>query len=116
MAGSEVKVTLKKSRFGTEGRQCTFKILWGGDVGIKDEESWLEAIKGSQSIKQAGAWYSLVYKDGKEEKFQAAKWLDKLKNEKFKTRVLEIMDEDIIMRFENKEGKAEEFYDIDQEE
>ena len=38
--GSEVKVTLKKSRFGTEGRQCTFKILWGGDVGIKDEESW----------------------------------------------------------------------------
>ena len=113
--GSEVKVTLKKSRFGTEGRQCTFKILWGGNVGIKDEESWLEAIKGSHNLKQSGAWYSLVYKNGKEEKFQAAKWLEKLKDEKFKARVLEIMDEDIIMRFEKKEGKAENFYDIDQE-
>lgn len=113
--GSEVKVTLKKSRFGTEGRQCTFKILWGGDVGIKDEESWLEAIKGSDSLKQSGAWYSLVYKSGKEEKFQAAKWLEKLKNKKFKDRVLEVMDQDIIMRFEKKEGKAKDFYDIDQE-
>lgn len=113
--GSEVKVTLKKSRFGTEGRQCTFKIMWGGEVGIQDEESWIEAIKGSANLKQAGAWYSLVYKDGTEEKFQAAKWKDKLKNDKFKNRVMEIMDEDIIMRFEKKEGKAQEFYDIDQE-
>ena len=112
--GSEVKVTLKKSRFGTEGRQCTFKILWGGDVGIKDEESWLEAIKGSESLQQAGAWYSLIYKNGKAEKFQAAKWKEKLQDKKFKERVLQIMDEDIIMRFDKKEGKAEEFYDIDQ--
>ena len=113
--GSEVKATLKKSRFGTEGRQCTFKILWGGDVGIQDEESWLEAIKVSESIKQSGAWYNLVYKDGTSEKFQAAKWKEKLQSEKFKDRVLQIMDEEIIMRFDKKEGKAEEFYDIDQE-
>jgi len=112
--GSEVKCTLKKSRFGTEGRQCTFKILWGGDVGIQDEESWIEAIKGSDNLKQAGAWYSLVHEDGTEEKFQAAKWKEKLQNKKFKNRVLQIMDEDIIMRFDKKEGKAEEFYDIDQ--
>ena len=39
--GSEVKCTLKKSRFGTQGRQCTFKILWGGDAYIQDEEGWL---------------------------------------------------------------------------
>ena len=36
-------------------------------------------------------------------------------NKKFKERVLEIMDEDVIMRFENREGKASEFYDIDEE-
>ena len=60
--GSEVKATLKKSRFGTERRQCTFQIMWGGDeVRILDEESWFEAIKGSEHIQQAGAWYSLVY-------------------------------------------------------
>ena len=114
--GSEVKVTLKKSRFGTEGRQCTFKILWGNDVGIQDEESWLEAIKVSENVKQAGAWYNLVYEDGTSEKFQAAKWKEKLQNEKFKKRVLQIMDEEIIMRFDKKKGKAEDFYDIDTEE
>jgi len=113
--GSEVKATLKKSRFGTEGRQCTFKILWGGDVGIQDEESWLEAIKVSENVKQSGAWYNLVYEDGTSEKFQASKWKEKLQSEKFKNRVLQIMDEEIIMRFERKEGKAGEFYDIDQE-
>jgi len=114
--GCEVKATLKKSRFGSEGRQCTFKILWGHEVGIQDEESWFEAIKVSDNLKQAGAWYSLVYKDGTSEKFQASRWKEKLQEEKFKNRVLEIMDEEIIMRFDKKEGKAEDFYDIDSEE
>jgi|TARA_R110000824_G_scaffold175566_3_gene354107 recombination protein RecA len=113
--GTEVKCTLKKSRFGTEGRQCTFKILWGGDVGIKDEESWFEAIKGSDNLKQAGAWYNLVYEDGTCEKFQGAGWKEKLANKKFRSRVLQIMDEEVIMRFNKKEGKADDFYDIDQQ-
>ncbi len=113
--GSEVKVTLKKSRFGTEGRQCTFKILWGGQVGIQDEESWFEAVKCSDSVKQTGAWYNLVYEDGTSEKFQASKWKTKLQSEKFRNRILQIMDEEVIMRFEKKEGKADDFYDIDQE-
>ena len=108
--GSEVKATLKKSRFGTQHRQCTFKILWGGEVGICDEESWLEAVKGSASIKQAGAWYTLVHSDDTEEKFQTAGWLDKLQDEKFRTRILELIDEEIIMKFDKREGEAESFY------
>tara|TARA_R110002074_G_scaffold69839_1_gene162515 strand:- start:2988 stop:3734 length:747 start_codon:yes stop_codon:yes gene_type:complete len=111
--GSEVKVTLKKSRFGTEGRQCTFKILWGGAVGIQDQESWFEAIKSSKSLHQAGAWYNLEFEDGTSEKFQAAKWMEKIQTDKFRSRVLQIMDEEIIMRFDKKQGKAEDFYDID---
>ena len=112
--GSEVKVTLKKSRFGTQGRQCTFKILWGSeDACIQDEESWFEAIKVSDSLQSSGAWYSLAYEDGTIEKFQASGWTDKLKSEKFRSRVIQLMDEEIIMRFENKEGKAEDFYDVD---
>ena len=115
--GSEVKVTLKKSRFGTQGRQCTFKILWGAeDACIQDEESWFEAIKISESLQNSGAWFSLFYEDGTSEKFQASKWKEKLKSEKFKARVLQLMDEEIIMRFENKDGKADAFYDIDNEE
>ena len=113
--GSEVKAKLKKSRFGTEGRECTFKIVWGGDVGIQDEESWFEAVKVSDSIEQTGAWYNLIYEDGTSEKFQAAKWKEKLQDEKFKNRVLQIMDEEIILRFEKKEGSAESFYNVDPE-
>jgi recombination protein RecA len=115
--GSEVKVKLEKSRFGTAGRNCAFKILWGsGDIGVQDRESWLEAIKSSDNLKQAGAWYSLVYPDGTEEKFQSAHWLDKLEDDKFRNRVFEIMDEEIIKKFDNREGDAGDFYDVDKEE
>jgi recombination protein RecA len=114
--GSEVKVTLKKSRFGTQGRQCTFKILWGGQVAIQDEESWFEAIKMSSALEQSGAWYNLVYEDGTSEKFQAAKWMDKLQSPKFRERVLQIMDEELISRFEKKQGPASDFYEVDPEE
>ena len=87
-----------------------FKILWGGEVGICDEDSWLEAVKGSNNIKQAGAWYTLVHSDGAEEKFQTAGWLSKLQDEKFRNRILELIDEEVIMKFDKREGEAESFY------
>ena len=109
--GSEVKVKLEKSRFGTQGRQCNFKILWGDEIGVQDEESWLEAIKSSDNVVQSGAWYQLVYEDGTTEKFQAAKWKEKLQSDKFKQRVLQIMDEEIVMKFDNRQGNASDFYE-----
>lgn len=112
--GSEVKVTLKKSRFGTQGRQCAFKILWGGFVGIQDEESWFEAIKSSDSIEQSGPWYSLCYKDGTKEKFQVAKWTEKLANEKFKNRVIELIDEEVVRKFDDRLGDAAGFYAVEE--
>ena len=111
--GSEVKCTLKKSRWGTQNRNCTFKILWGNEVGVQDKESWLEAIKSSDHIRQSGAWYSLVYADGTEEKFQGKNWIEKLEGEKFYNRVLEVMDEEVIEKFHNRTGNAEDFYDSD---
>ena len=113
--GSEVKATLKKSRFGTQGRQASFKILWGDDIGVQDEESWIEAIKGSVYLKQSGAWYSLQYKDGTDEKFQPSKWKDMLTNQKFRDRILEIMDEEVILKFDKRQGEASDFYDIENE-
>tara|TARA_R110000824_G_scaffold43779_2_gene127786 strand:+ start:9066 stop:10178 length:1113 start_codon:yes stop_codon:yes gene_type:complete len=112
--GSQVKVKLEKSRFGTAGRQCTFKILWGEEVGVQDEESWLEAIKGSPHIKTGGAWYTLMYADGSEEKFQGSTWIEKLKDEKFKARILELMDEEIILKFKDKTGDASAFYEVEE--
>jgi len=112
--GSEVKVKLEKSRFGTQGRQCNFKILWGDEIGVQDEESWLDAIKGSSKLKQGGAWYELCYEDGTCEKFQASKWIEKLQDEKFRSQVLKIMDEEIIMKFDSRTGEASEFYEQDE--
>jgi RecA/RadA recombinase len=109
--GSEVKVKLEKSRFGTQGRQCNFKILWGTEsVGVQDEESWFEAIKGSEHILQAGAWFTLVYDDGEEERFQGSGWTKKLQNKKFRARVEELMDIEVVRKFDKREGTAEEFY------
>ena len=113
--GSEVKVKLEKSRFGTAGRTCNFKILWGDDlVGVQDEESWFDAIQISDRLKQSGAWFAVVHDDGTETKFQRKQWLAKLEDEKFRKTVLTIMDEDVIMKFSNREGNAADFYDLEE--
>lgn len=109
--GSECKVKLEKSRFGTQGRQCAFKILWGTEsVGVQDEESWLDAIKGSKYLSSSGAWYSMEMGDGSVKKFQPSKWMTYLEDEQFKIRALEIMDEEVIQKFDLRQGDAEEFY------
>ena len=113
--GSEVKVKLEKSRFGTAGRTCNFKILWGDDaVGVQDEESWFDAIQISERLEQSGAWFTLIHNDGSKEKFQRKQWVTKLQDEKFRESVLTIMDEDVIMKFSNREGNASDFYDPDE--
>ena len=110
--GSEVKVKIEKSRFGTQGRRCNFRILWGGDrVAIQDDESLFDAVKGSDNILQAGAWYTIIFEDGTSEKFQASKWVERMQDDKFKQRVYQIIDEEIIYKFDNRQGKAEDFYD-----
>ncbi len=110
--GSEVKVKLEKSRFGTQGRQCNFKILWGtDDIGVQDDQSLFEAIKGSNYMTSAGAWYSLEMGDGKVEKFQPSKWEQKMKDPVFKQRVYDVMDEEVIQKFDKRLGKAEDFYE-----
>ena len=113
--GSVVKATLKKSRFGTQGRQCTFKILWGDEIGVQDEESWFEAIKSSKHMSSSGAWYTLDMGNGQTVKFQPSKWKEKIQEEDFKARILEMMDEEIILKFDKREGSASEFYDIEDE-
>ena len=113
-AGSEVKVKLKKSRFGTEGRECRFKILWGGeDVKILDEESIFSAIETTSQVTRSGAWYSITTKDGSVEKFQKKTFEDKMKDDSFRAAVMEIFDDEIIQKFDKREGDATKFYDID---
>ena len=110
--GSEVKVKLEKSRFGTQGRSCAFRILWGNEVGIRDEESWFDAIKGSACLSSAGAWYTFKTPDGYEKKFQPSKWTEIVtSDEEFRERVVGVMDEEIIQKFDKRQGSAKNFYE-----
>jgi recombination protein RecA len=108
--GSLVKARLEKSRFGSQGRSCEFKILWGDRTGVLDDESLFEAIKSSPHF-TVGSWCTLRHTDGEEEKFRSADWLDKMKNEKFRNRIMEIIDEEVIRKFDERTGEANYFYD-----
>ncbi len=111
--GSEVKCKLEKSRFGTQGRGCTFKILWGTEeVGVQCDESLFEAIKNSKHLSSAGSWYTMKRSDDSEVKFQPSKWKEKMQDETFKNRVFEIIDEEIIQKFDKRIGAAKDFYSI----
>jgi len=113
--GSEVKVKLEKSRFGTEGRNCTFRILWGTqDIGIQDEESWFDAVKSSNYMQSAGSWYTLTSGDYSK-KFQPSKWTELVKtDEEFRTKVLELMETEVIQKFDKRQGNAADYYDEDE--
>jgi recombination protein RecA len=109
--GSEVKVRLEKSRFGTQGRSCTFRIMWGNEIGIRDEESWFDAIKSSDCLSSAGAWYTLEMPEGYIKKFQPSKWTELISNDiEFKEHVIRLMNEEVVQKFDRREGDAESFY------
>ena len=112
--GSEVKVKLEKSRFGTAGRQCNFKILWGTDeIGIQDDASLFDAISSSNSLVRSGAWFTLMDENNKPlgAKFQASKWAERMEDDTFRSRVYQIMDEEVIRKFADREGSASDFYE-----
>ena len=113
--GSEVKARIKKSRFASDGRECVFKILWGDEVRIQNDESVFEAIRGSDRVRNSGAWYTLIHSDGTEEKFQSKMWLDKMSEEKFRAAAMEIFEEEVVVKFEKRQGDANDFYDLDRE-
>ena len=99
--GSEVKAKIKKSRFGTQDRMAVFQIRWGDEVGIMDEESWLEVIKQSSAYRVGGGWCYLKDEKGTEHKFRSKEWMEKLKDDKFKELVIKIMDDELIHKFES---------------
>ena len=113
--GSEVKCKLEKSRFGTHGRTCNFKILWGDEVGIQDEESWFDAVSPSEYISSSGAWFTLK-KGSYEKRFQKSKFADMAReDEEFRRNILEIIDEEVIMKFDKRLGEASQYYDTEEE-
>ena len=86
--------------------------MWGSnEVGIRDEESWFDAIKGSACLTSAGAWYTLETPDGYNKKFQPSRWNEIITtDDDFKERVMRLMDEEIVQKFDRREGDAQNFY------
>ena len=114
--GSELKAKIKKSRFGSEGRECGFKITWAGDdVHILDEESWFRSNQSSEHLRNGGAWWTLVYAMAQRRSSKAPQWLTLLEDEKFRARVLELLDE-VVLKFKEKTGDASAFYNLEGEE
>ena len=112
--GSFVKARIEKSRFGTQNRTAEFKILWGSSdhVGVLNEESILEAIKEKTEHLETGVWNKLTYADGTVEKWQGLEegFVKLMKeNEKFRQRVMEIFEYQVIQKFDKKIGPASEF-------
>lgn len=109
--GSEVKARLEKSRFGTQGRSCSFRIMWGHEIGIRCDESLFNAIKGSQCLTSAGSWYTLTMPDGYTKKFQPSKWNELMESDaEFKQRIYDLVDTEVVQKFHRREGNAADFY------
>jgi len=110
--GSYVKARIEKSRFGTQNRVAEFKMLWGDQVGVMNEESILEAIKGKTEHLESGVWNKLTYADGTVEKWQGLEegFTNLMKtSDKFRARVMEIFDYEVIQKFDKKLGNASDF-------
>jgi hypothetical protein len=86
--------------------------LWGTqEIGIQDEESWFDAIKGSKQMVSAGSWYTMTVGDYSK-KFQPSKWTELVKtDEEFKAKVLELMETEVIQKFDSRQGNAADYYD-----
>jgi recombination protein RecA len=115
--GSEVKAKIEKSRFGTQGRLCNFKILWGTDeVGVQDEESWFDALSGTPVFSGGGGgWYNFEI-DGYEKRFRSSNWVTLLReDEEFRANVLKAIEKEVIVKFDKQEGDASSFYESDEE-
>lgn len=114
--GSEVKAKLEKSRFGSQGRSCEFKILWGTeDVGVQDEESWFDALVNTKCLSGGGGgWYNFQFEEYNK-RFQSSKWVEMLKeDEEFRTFVLKAIEREVIEKFDKQEGNASDFYDSEE--
>jgi len=109
--GSEVKCRLEKSRFGSQGRECFFRIMWADQIGVLDEESIFEAVK--PFIKQSGAWYELDVA-GKPKKFQEKQWVELMRGDsEFQKTVYDLMEQEVVVKFDNREGDAKAFYNLE---
>jgi hypothetical protein len=85
--------------------------MWGNEIGIRDEESWFDAVKSSDCLSSAGAWYTLTLPEGYVKKFQPSKWTELISTDiEFKEHIIRLMNEEVVQKFDRRAGDAQSFY------
>lgn len=114
ICGTEVSVKLEKSRFGTQYRTISFKILWGDEHPRFDEtDIWYEIASRNENIKGpvGKAHGELTFEDGTTETFSKGNWAERLREPKFYNRIKELVKIELVDKFANKTGSAANFYE-----
>lgn len=98
--GVNSKATVMKNKVGPSHRQANFPIMF--DWGIDDESSFIDFLKDRDIIKTRGAW-STLYLGEEETKFQGtAGWREILKKPGVHNKILDLIDESMIIKFDKK--------------
>jgi len=103
LIGYRTSAQIVKNRFGPPNRTCEFDVLFdlaNNKVGIDDEASWLKVVAGTDNCPRSGAWYTLKYADGEEKKFQKTDYPRLIQDEKFRTRILDILHSELIIGYD----------------
>lgn len=101
LEGGEVKVEIKKSRFGTERRKCKFDIIWGHPPRIADRESWFDIIKNHERVERSGAWFKMdLTGDGDwTVNFRQGEWMERLEDPEWLKAAEDILEDELIHKF-----------------
>lgn len=114
--GTEVKAKLEKSRFGTQFRECSFKILWADEnPRFQEDDAWYEIASQNEAFTAPVGKAKGILKmpDGSEIKFYKNDWSEILKDEKVREWVKRIVEIEMVDKFVNKTGSSKFFYDVD---
>ena len=76
-----------------------------------DDDSLFEAVQSSPFI-ETGAWNTLKYEDGTITKFRRDDFATvHMKDSKFRTRIMELVDQEVIQKFDKQTVSATQFYE-----
>lgn len=98
--GTKVQATVFKNRIGPPHRVADFEIYF--NRGIDDTNAWLNKMKDTGLVKQAGAWYTYTDPEtGEETRFQSKELRGFLEaDEERKELIYQAICDSIIMKYE----------------
>jgi len=117
--GSHVKVQLKKSRYGTENRTCELQLMWSDQVYVREIHTILDIIRRSEYYSGGGAgWFTISSSSDKKYKLQGLSNFENLYNDdlEFRNLILDILREELIVKFEKRLGSHHDNDNITSEE